>query len=130
AQIIDETSMNADIVCPDHHYLEAWGDANPKAGVYTLQQPTINPIFAQPRHEGTRQFQDSLLKWSGAQTDYHTFLQNFWNTNIFPSQTKIADFRTFWAQALHDGALITGNTAEVAPATAGAEQGGGSPDFN
>jgi MoCo/4Fe-4S cofactor protein with predicted Tat translocation signal len=75
SQILDETSMAATMVCPDHHYLESWGDANPKRGIYTLQQPAINPVFAQPRHEGTRQFQSTLLKWSGVKTDYLTYLQ-------------------------------------------------------
>ncbi len=130
SQIIDETSQNADIICPDHHYLEAWGDANPKAGVYTLQQPTINPIFAQPRHEGTRQFQDSLLIWGGVQTDYLTFLQEYWNKNIFPSQSRIGDFRSFWAQALHDGAVMAGNAAQVAAAPATESGAGANADFN
>jgi len=105
AQILDETASVSDIVCPDHHYLESWGDANPKVGVFTLQQPTINPIFAQPRHEGTRQFQDSLLKWAGVKTDYLTYLQGYWNNRIFPNQGKFMDFATFWANALHDGAV-------------------------
>lgn len=103
--VLDETAQMADIVCPDHHYLEAWGDANPKRGHYSLQQPTINPIFAQPRHEGTRQFQDSLLKWSGIKTDYLSYLQGYWNNRVFPAQGKFLDFPSFWANALHDGVV-------------------------
>ncbi len=105
AQVLDETAQAATIVCPDHHYLESWGDANPKLGIYTLQQATINPIFAKPRHEGTRQFQDSLLKWSGIKTDYLTYLQGYWNNFVFPNQGKYLDFPSFWAHALHDGAV-------------------------
>lgn len=105
AQIMDETAAQAHIVCPDHHYLEAWGDAHPKRDTFTLQQPTINPIFAQPRHEGTRQFQDSLLKWSGIKADYLTYLQGYWNNRVFPNQGKFSDFPSFWAHALHDGAV-------------------------
>jgi MoCo/4Fe-4S cofactor protein with predicted Tat translocation signal len=105
AQVLDETAQAATIVCPDHHYLESWGDANPKLGIYTLQQATINPIFAKPRHEGTRQFQDSLLKWSGIKTDYLTYLQGYWNNFVFPNQGKHLDFPSFWAHALHDGAV-------------------------
>ena len=32
---MDETSSNADYVCPDSHNLESWGDANPTNGEYT-----------------------------------------------------------------------------------------------
>jgi MoCo/4Fe-4S cofactor protein with predicted Tat translocation signal len=102
---LDETAQLADVVCPDHHYLEAWGDANPKRGHYSLQQPTISPIFAQPRHEGTRQFQDSLLKWSGIKADYLSYLQGYWNNRVFPAQGKFLDFPSFWANALHDGVV-------------------------
>lgn len=105
AQVMDETAQMADIICPDHHYLESWGDANPKRGQYSLQQPTINPIFAAPRHEGTRQFQDSLLKWSGIKADYLAFLQGYWNNYVFPNQGKYMDFASFWAHALHDGVV-------------------------
>jgi molybdopterin-containing oxidoreductase family iron-sulfur binding subunit len=107
AQVLDETAAASDIVCPDHHYLESWGDANPRRGWFTLQQPTINPIFAQPRHEGSRQFQDSLLKWSGWKTDYLTYLQGYWDNHVFPNQGKYKDFPSFWAHALHDGAVKT-----------------------
>ena len=105
AQVMDETAAVSTIVCPDHHYLESWGDANPKVGMFTLQQATINPVFAQPRSEGTRQFQDTLLKWSGIKSDYLTYLQGYWNNHVFPNQGKYLDFPSFWAHALHDGAV-------------------------
>ena len=105
AQSLDETAKLADYVCPDHNFLESWGDANPKRGHYSLQQPTINPIFAAPRHEGTRQAQDTLLKWSGVKADYLTYLQGYWNNHIFPQQGKYLDFASFWAHTLHDGVL-------------------------
>ncbi|MFO0356256.1 MAG: TAT-variant-translocated molybdopterin oxidoreductase [Sphingobacteriaceae bacterium] len=105
SNVLDETSQMADVVCPDHHYLESWNDANPKRGHYSLQQPTINPIFAAPRHEGTRQFQDSLLKWSGVKADYLSYIQGYWNNRVFPAQGKFLDFPSFWANALHDGVV-------------------------
>ena len=105
AQSLDETAALADVVCPDHNYLESWGDAEPKRGHYSLQQPTIHPVYAAPRHEGTRQAQDSLLKWSGVKTDYLSYLQGFWNNHIFPQQGKHLDFASFWANTLHDGVL-------------------------
>ena len=77
AQTLDETAQMADVVCPDNHYLESWGDANPKRGMFTLQQPTINPIFAKPRQEGTRQFQDSILSFELPKAEIMQLKQNF-----------------------------------------------------
>ena len=55
---IDETSELCQYLVPNHHYLESWGDAEPKAGYISFIQPTIYPLFK------TRYFQTSLLKWS------------------------------------------------------------------
>ncbi len=52
---LNETAEACQLLCPDHHYLEAWGDAEPVKGSYSLQQPCIHPLF------NTRSFQDSLL---------------------------------------------------------------------
>ncbi len=105
AQTLDETAQLADYVCPDHNWLESWGDANPVRGHYTLQQPTINPIFSQPRYQGTRQAQDTLLKWAGVKADYLTYLQAFWQNHVYTMQGKFGDFYSFWSNTLHDGVL-------------------------
>ena len=55
----DETSAVCQYVCPDHHSLESWNDAEPKKGHFSTSQPTIAPLFS------TRQFQESMLLWSG-----------------------------------------------------------------
>ncbi len=41
----DETTELADLVLPDHHPLEQWGDAEPVRGTISLQQPTMDPVF-------------------------------------------------------------------------------------
>ncbi len=105
SQVNDETAILADYVCPDNNWLESWGDANPKRGFYTLQQPTISQLFCAPRFEGTRQAQDSLLKWSGLKSDYLTYLQAYWQNHVFPNQGKFGNFYEFWANTLHDGIL-------------------------
>ena len=105
AQTLDETAQLSDYVCPDHNWLESWGDANPVRGHYTLQQPTINPIFSQPRYQGTRQAQDTLLKWAGVKADYLTYLQAYWQNHVYPMQGKFGDFYSFWSNTLHDGVL-------------------------
>jgi Fe-S-cluster-containing dehydrogenase component len=45
SSIVDETSELCDLVLPDHHALESWGDAQPVRGTLSLQQPTMNPVF-------------------------------------------------------------------------------------
>jgi molybdopterin-containing oxidoreductase family iron-sulfur binding subunit len=105
AQVMDETAQKADYVCPDNNWLESWGDANPKRGTYTLQQPAISQLFVAPRFEGTRQAQDTLLKWAGVKTDYLTYLQAYWQNHVFPMQGKYGNFYDFWAHTLHDGTL-------------------------
>ena len=41
----DETSELCDLVLPDHHWLESWGDAVVSAGQVSMQQPTLEPVF-------------------------------------------------------------------------------------
>ncbi|MEO6541955.1 MAG: TAT-variant-translocated molybdopterin oxidoreductase, partial [Ferruginibacter sp.] len=55
---MDETTEQCKYILPSHHWLESWGDAEPKTGYISLLQPTINPLFK------TRAFQTSLIKWS------------------------------------------------------------------
>ncbi|ANI90218.1 [Fe-S]-binding protein [Arachidicoccus ginsenosidimutans] len=99
----DESTQLVKYVLPSHNYLESWGDAEPKTGYFSLQQPTINPLFK------TRQWQDSLLKWSGNTTSYEDYLINYWTT-------KIGGGATGWEKALQAGVI---NPA-TEPAIAGA----------
>ena len=55
AERIDETASLAHFVCPDHHYLESWNDAEAVSGVVSLTQPTIHPL-----HD-TRSLLESLV---------------------------------------------------------------------
>ncbi len=73
---MDETTELCDFILPTHHYLESWGDAEPKAGAVSFLQPTIYPLFK------TRPYQTSLLKWSGNATDYDTYFKNYWSTKL------------------------------------------------
>jgi len=41
----DETSELCDVVLPDHHALESWGDSEPVRGTLGLQQPVMDPLF-------------------------------------------------------------------------------------
>lgn len=95
---LDETTLLCGFACPDHHFLESWGDAQPKMGVYSLIQPTINPVYK------TRAAQTSLLIWAGSDTtDYYTYLTNNWSKNILGGSS--------WDKALHDGVFETTTVA-------------------
>lgn len=76
ADRMDETAQACKYVVPDNHYLESWGDAEPKTGYYSLMQPGIAPLFK------TRAMQDSLLTWSGATTTYGDMWKSYWMAKL------------------------------------------------
>ncbi len=115
---LDETSEQCKYIIPSHHWLESWGDAEPKTGFISLIQPIINPLFK------TREFQTSLIKWTGATqtsiaaapaavdstsapvapvvtvsgaTDYATYLKNYWTAKLGSTD--------LWDKALQDGVI-------------------------
>jgi Fe-S-cluster-containing dehydrogenase component len=96
----DETSTHVQALCPDHHFLEAWGDAEPVESHFSLAQPLIAPLFE------TRAAQESLLKWSGVEKpNYYSYLREYWNKNIFPRQTAVSRADTFWEKSLEAGVV-------------------------
>ncbi len=113
----NDTAALCDYSTPRSHYLESWGDAEPKRGIYSLIQPTIAPLF------DTRQAEVSLLKWAGTPgTDEEMFLYNYikqnWMNGVFASQSSFNRPQSFWDNALHDGVIETG-VAKNAGAYAG-----------
>ncbi len=74
----DETTELCDLILPDLHSLESWGDAEAGKGTMSLQQPAMDPVFA-----GTRATADVLIQLAQkdpanaaryAQKDYRTWL--------------------------------------------------------
>lgn len=110
----DETAALANYICPDHHYLESWNDFNPKKAHYSLSQPTIRPLFSAV-DSGTRQAQETLLKWSGSSVAYYAYIQKIWADKVYPMQGKYMVFSEFWNNSLHDGAIEVGNGLEALP---------------
>ncbi|BBA17001.1 4Fe-4S dicluster domain-containing protein [Blattabacterium cuenoti] len=95
----NETNENMDIIAPIPHWLESWGDTYPITNIYTLIQPTIQCIF------NTRQFQDSLVIWSGIQEkNYYEYLKKIWEKNIIP-KSNVSSFN----EALFHGVVKTKN---------------------
>ncbi|MEO7999295.1 MAG: molybdopterin-dependent oxidoreductase, partial [Gemmatimonadaceae bacterium] len=59
----DETTSLCDLVLPDNHWLESWGDAEISAGTISLQQPTMDPVFTKTAaFDGTRATADVLIQ--------------------------------------------------------------------
>jgi MoCo/4Fe-4S cofactor protein with predicted Tat translocation signal len=98
----NETANAVQYALATPHYLESWGDAVIKKGHYSLMQPTIKPLFK------TRQFQDTLLTWTGSNSSYYDFIKETWNVEVLNGKS--------WNQALHDGVVVTANVSEVAVA--------------
>lgn len=99
---LDETAFMCNYICPDNHYLESWNDAMPKAGLLTLAQPTIAPIFK------TRQAQESLLKWAGNGTKFQQYLQDQWR------KISSGNFEQFWFKSLQDGVITQVSSQGIA----------------
>ncbi len=96
ADRMDETASNCQYVCPDHHPLESWGDAEPRKNSFSFTQPTIAPLFS------TRQVQETLLVWMGDKSTYHDYLQEYWHKNFKDQSSTI--FTNTWNKMLQDGA--------------------------
>ncbi|WP_372752634.1 Fe-S-cluster-containing hydrogenase [Labilibaculum sp.] len=92
-----ETSSCFTYIAPDNHFIESWNDLEPKTNCYSLMQPGIRPLF------DSRQFQSSLLAWSGLETDYLQFIKNYWEEVLYPLQTSYPNFTSFWNNSLQQG---------------------------
>ena len=123
ATTADETAIACQYIAPDSHYLESWNDAEPKAGLFQLTQPTISPVFK------TRQAQDSLLTWAGLATK--PLVDPFANKTILTQKAEASIYYLYiknkWAamginsdatfnKALHDGVHKLDAKAATTPA--------------
>jgi molybdopterin-containing oxidoreductase family iron-sulfur binding subunit len=89
---LDETGELSDFLAPDHHYLESWNDHQPVKGLYTLQQPAIKNLF------NTRQWQESLMAWTGEQIEFGQYLASYWKGVILGSASA-----SDWQNAVQKG---------------------------
>jgi molybdopterin-containing oxidoreductase family iron-sulfur binding subunit len=111
ADRIDETSALVHALCPDHHFLESWGDAEPVAGYLSLTQPAMAPLF------DTRSAVESLLRWIGEPSTHYDWLRTYWRTEIMPRQRDAQSFDTFWDKTLEKGVLEFGEVPPPAATT-------------
>ena len=124
ATAMDETAERCDLVLPIAHSLESWGDAQTARGVYSLTQPTMQPLpmFA------SRPAGDALIGLAAAggfgaalPTAWRSFLEAEWRA-LHGRMGQGRDYETFWNDALKAG----GVWEDVAPA---APRWSGSPVF-
>jgi molybdopterin-containing oxidoreductase family iron-sulfur binding subunit len=111
----DETTSLCDLVLPDNHWLESWGDAVATTGTLGLQQPTLDPVF------DTRATADVLIEVAKKDTAlaprYNVANYRSWYVSRFPGgATGLANALT---TAQFTGApLLTPGTRAATPPTA------------
>lgn len=116
--IMDDTTAMADLILPEHHSLEDWGDdvPNPGPGYQTVgfQQPVVRPFFdSRGSQLGTRNFPDVLRSVAGALgMDLQLPGQSFKDVleegamQLFDAgrgSVRAGDFRSFWNGVLQRG---------------------------
>ncbi len=102
----DETAEMADLILPDRHFLEAWGDSRPRPGVFAVRQPVMRPV----PHFDTKQVGDVFLSVAnrtgnplGADT-FYDHLRTRWQ-QIHGMAGGGQDFETWWKWALKHGVV-------------------------
>ncbi|MGB6044928.1 MAG: hypothetical protein WBF93_17365, partial [Pirellulales bacterium] len=93
----DDFASLARFVCPDHHPLESWLDAEPVSGLVSLAQPTLRPL------NNTRSVLESLALWSGRRETAYDIVRAHWRDKILPRHQRVKDFDELWNLSLHDG---------------------------
>ncbi len=113
AERTDDFASLAQFVCPNHHPLESWADAEPVTGLISLTQPTLQPL------NKTRSVVQSFHRWSSGPSSANTssayeIMQSYWRKNVISRTKSEAPFQAFWDQAVHDGFVnVTPNTTKA-----------------
>ena len=107
---LDETSSLADLVLPDAHPLESWGDSMPAPGTYAVRQPATRPL---PMFD-SRPMADVLLDTArrlgndlGAGT-FHEYLRgafDAWLAQNGEAAGVVGDPNALWRRALRTGSV-------------------------
>ena len=119
---LDETTALCDLILPQHHALERWDDLRPRAGVYNLMQPVMQPVFnTLPAGEvllrTAKKAGGALARFTAA--SYQAHLESRWQA--LASQHGERDVAGFWHDALQRGGFFA-----PAPATQVSLASGGS----
>jgi anaerobic selenocysteine-containing dehydrogenase/Fe-S-cluster-containing dehydrogenase component len=120
---LDETAALCDLLLPQHHPLERWDDLRPRAGVYNLMQPVMEPVFnTLPAGEvllrTSKRVGGALARFNAP--TYQAHLQARWQA--LAAQRREDDFTSFWHSALQRGGVFDQPPAVPATLAAGAGQ--------
>jgi len=102
----NETTALADLVLPDRHFLESWGDSNPRAGVFALRQPVMRPV----PHFDTRPAADVLLSVARQMNQdlgfatFYDHIRDRW-ARLHESSGAEEPFDEWWRGALRRGVV-------------------------
>ena len=122
----DETAALANLLLPTHHPLESWRDTAPRAGVYGLGQPVMQPVYA------SRQLHDVLIESAhlgaphSSQSMTYENAADAINSSWQELQSKLGNTESaanFWAQVRRQGGVfqegkpsqVTLNTSDLTP---------------
>ena len=101
---LDETSELSDLILPDQHPLEQWGDYEGKKNTRYIMQPTMKALY------GNLSIGDSIVSIFNnvepknqkiEESSYLDYLKNSWAATYSPTS-----FRSFWNQVLKDGGVF------------------------
>ncbi|MEO8200231.1 MAG: molybdopterin-dependent oxidoreductase [Gemmatimonadota bacterium] len=126
SMVLDETSAQCDLIIPDLHPLERWGDARPRAGVYGLLQPVMEPVFVREANAaGSMATGDVLLKVAQkAGGPLARFTAPTFEAHLKAAfgASRTGDVDQAWRDALQHGGSYTALDAGATRLAAGAGQ--------
>jgi anaerobic selenocysteine-containing dehydrogenase/Fe-S-cluster-containing dehydrogenase component len=104
---LDETAAQCDLLLPNHHALERWDDARPRAGVFSLMQPVMEPVFRTMNTgdvllQVARKAGGALAKFDAP--SYEAHLKARWQA-LAAEQGGGANPDEFWREALGRGGV-------------------------
>ena len=114
ASAMDETAALANLVMPDRHFLESWGDSAPRPGVVAIQQPVMEPV---PMFDA-KQVGDALLAIAslvGSPLGSATFYEYLRAAHMAAHDPSMGDFEAAWRQALRAGVVTHAAPAAAVP---------------
>lgn len=112
SDVENETTAASQLVLPAHHALESWGDYYTRSGLYSLQQPMLNPLYKTRQKEGV--LLNVLMGGSYQETAYREFIKAYATKSVFSKVGSLVSFEVFWKTALQNGFVKT-TAAAIAP---------------
>jgi len=107
SSFMDETTELSQLVLPDNHSVESWGDFQPTKSYVSIIQPAMRPVF------NTQSVGDTLISLSKkvdstkeliTEDNYYDYLRSAWK-NVANYVAPGKKFELFWNDTLRDGGV-------------------------